>query len=84
MVLLEDFGAVIGVFVAASCMGLSSLTNSAVPDAFGSILVGGILGSVASFIIYTNVAALVGRYLNTMPFINHQSLVILDQFHKKT
>lgn len=31
------------------------------PDAVGSLLVGGLLGAVASFIIYTNTAALVGR-----------------------
>lgn len=61
VVLLEDFAAVVGVLVAAGCMGLSSLTSSAVPDSLGSLLVGCILGSVASFIIYTNVAALVGR-----------------------
>lgn len=30
-------------------------------DAIGSLLVGGLLGGVASFIIYSNVAALVGR-----------------------
>lgn len=47
--------------VAAACMGVSSLLNSPIPDAVGSLLVGGILGTVASFIIYTNVAALVGR-----------------------
>ncbi|CAG9860785.1 unnamed protein product [Phyllotreta striolata] len=61
VVLLEDFAAVVGVIVAAGCMGVSSLTNSPIPDALGSLLVGCILGSVASFIIYTNVAALVGR-----------------------
>ncbi|EFA01750.2 Zinc transporter 9-like Protein [Tribolium castaneum] len=61
VVLLEDFAAVVGVIVAAGCMGLSSVTNSSIPDAIGSLLVGCILGSVASFIIYTNVAALVGR-----------------------
>ncbi|KAJ8954820.1 hypothetical protein NQ314_007011 [Rhamnusium bicolor] len=61
VVLLEDFAAVISVCVAAGCMGISSVTNSAIPDSLGSLLVGCILGSVASFIIYTNVAALVGR-----------------------
>lgn len=61
VVLLEDFAAVIGVIVAASCMSISSLTSSPIPDSLGSLLVGCILGSVASFIIYTNVAALVGR-----------------------
>lgn len=62
MVLLEDFAAVVGVIVASTCMGISSMTSSPLPDAVGSILVGCILGSVASFVIYSNVAALVGRY----------------------
>uniref|UniRef100_A0A1Y1L5P5 Proton-coupled zinc antiporter SLC30A9, mitochondrial n=2 Tax=Photinus pyralis TaxID=7054 RepID=A0A1Y1L5P5_PHOPY len=61
VVLLEDFAAVVGVLVAGTCMGISSWTHSPIPDALGSLLVGCILGSVASFIIYTNVAALVGR-----------------------
>lgn len=61
VVLMEDVAAVMGVGVAASCMGLSVYTNSSIPDAVGSLLVGGVLGGVASFLIYTNVAALVGR-----------------------
>nr|CAD7194793.1 unnamed protein product [Timema douglasi] len=61
VVLMEDFAAVIGVGVAATCMGLTSYLGSPIPDAMGSLFVGGILGGVASFIIYTNVAALVGR-----------------------
>lgn len=61
VVLLEDTAAVTGVALAAGCMGLSSISGSAIPDAVGSLLVGSILGAVASFIIYTNVAALVGR-----------------------
>ncbi|XP_075212575.1 solute carrier family 30 member 9 isoform X2 [Lycorma delicatula] len=69
VVLLEDVAAVCGVLVAGGCMGLSSYYNSVVPDAVGSLIIGGILGIVASFIIYSNVAALVGRsipeeYLN--------------------
>ncbi|CAG2068560.1 unnamed protein product, partial [Timema podura] len=63
VVLMEDFAAVIGVGVAATCMGLTSYLGSPIPDAMGSLLVGGVLGGVASFIIYTNVAALVGRYI---------------------
>lgn len=61
VVLLEDAAAVLGVTVAASCMAVSSFLDSTIPDAIGSILIGCILGSVASFIIYSNVAALVGR-----------------------
>lgn len=61
VVLLEDLAAVLGVAVAGTCMGLTVYSGSHIPDAIGSLLVGGILGAVASFIIYTNVAALVGR-----------------------
>ncbi|KAL7041353.1 hypothetical protein ACKWTF_000737 [Chironomus riparius] len=61
VVLTEDAAAVLSVGVTAACMGLSTVTGSHVPDAVGSLLVGCILGAVASFIIYTNVAALMGR-----------------------
>lgn len=61
VVLFEDSAALLSVVVAGCCMGLSSLLNTSVPDAIGSLLIGGILGSVASFIIYSNVNALVGR-----------------------
>ena len=42
-------------------MALSLHLGSHIPDAMGSIVIGGLLGSVASFMIYTNSAALVGR-----------------------
>ncbi|XP_005188576.1 proton-coupled zinc antiporter SLC30A9, mitochondrial isoform X2 [Musca domestica] len=61
VVLTEDAAAVASVAVAAGCMGLSTITGSPIYDAVGSLLVGSILGAVASFIIYTNVAALVGK-----------------------
>ncbi|GFQ89372.1 zinc transporter 9, partial [Trichonephila clavata] len=61
VVLLEDFAAVFGIFVAAACMGLTSYTGQPIYDAVGSLAIGGVLGAVASFIIYTNTAALVGR-----------------------
>lgn len=61
VVLMEDLAAVMGVGVAGVCMGLTVHYGSPIPDAVGSLLVGGILGGVASFLIYTNVAALVGR-----------------------
>ena len=61
VVLTEDAAAVVSVGLAATCMGLSTITGSPIPDAIGSLLVGCILGGVASFIIYTNVAALMGR-----------------------
>ncbi|KAJ6645689.1 Zinc transporter 9 [Pseudolycoriella hygida] len=61
VVLFEDTAAVLSVILAAGCMGLSTYTGSSIPDAVGSLLVGAILGSVASFIIYSNANALVGR-----------------------
>ncbi|XP_046821600.1 zinc transporter 9 isoform X3 [Vespa crabro] len=64
VVLMEDLAAVLGLVCAASCMGLTSYIGNSTFDAIGSLLVGGLLGGVASFIIYTNVAALVGRSIS--------------------
>jgi Co/Zn/Cd efflux system component len=64
VVLLEDAAAVLGVVIAAGCMGLTSLTGSHIPDAVGSLLVGSLLGAVAMFIIQTNSNALVGRSIS--------------------
>lgn len=64
VVLLEDAAAVCGVLVAGTCMGLASYYNNPVYDAMGSIIVGGILGTVAWFIISSNSAALVGRSIH--------------------
>jgi zinc transporter 9 len=61
VVLLEDIAAVLGICVAATAMSLSIYLHSPIPDAIGSLVIGGILGGVASFIIYSNTAALVGR-----------------------
>ncbi|CAF3614174.1 unnamed protein product [Rotaria sp. Silwood1] len=64
VVLLEDLAAVLGVCVAATAMGLSLYLHSPIPDAIGSLIIGCILGGVASFIIYSNTAALVGRSIH--------------------
>jgi len=61
VVLLEDLAAVLGVVTAGACMAAASHWNSPMPDAVGSLLVGGLLGVVASFIIHTNTNALLGR-----------------------
>merc|ERR1712212_126428 len=42
-------------------MGLSYYNGSHVPDALGSLAIGGLLGAVASFMIYSNSGALIGR-----------------------
>lgn len=64
VVLLEDCAAVLSIGVAGVCMSLTSHLNTPIPDAVGSLLVGGILGAVASFIIYTNTSAIVGRSIS--------------------
>merc|ERR1719370_2159316 len=61
VVLLEDLAAVLGVVTAAGCMGLSHYTGSHIPDAIGSIVIGGLLGTVAAFMIWSNTNNLVGR-----------------------
>lgn len=60
VVFLEDLAAVCGVAIAAAFLGLSSYYNSHIPDAVGSILIGGLLGMASSFIIKTNGSHLVG------------------------
>ncbi|KAJ8398934.1 hypothetical protein AAFF_G00418420 [Aldrovandia affinis] len=61
VVLLEDAAAVLGVILAASCMGLTSLTGNPHFDSMGSLGVGTLLGAVSAFLIYTNTEALLGR-----------------------
>jgi len=63
VVLLEDTAAVTGVCVAFTAISLSSFLNSSIPDCIGSIVIGGLLGTVATFIIRTNASHLVGRSL---------------------
>jgi len=61
VVLLEDVAAVTGVVVASGCMWLSHYSGSHLPDAIGSLIIASLLGSVATFMIYSNSQALVGR-----------------------
>ncbi|XP_072292149.1 proton-coupled zinc antiporter SLC30A9, mitochondrial [Eucyclogobius newberryi] len=61
VVLLEDAAAVLGVIMAAGCMGLTSLTGNPTYDSLGSLGVGTLLGAVSAFLIYTNTEALLGR-----------------------
>ncbi|KAH8420993.1 hypothetical protein KR222_000947 [Zaprionus bogoriensis] len=60
VVLCEDAAAVAGVIIAGVCMGLSNWTGKPIFDSIGSLMIGALLGAVASFIIYTNSNALVG------------------------
>uniref|UniRef100_K7FAR8 Proton-coupled zinc antiporter SLC30A9, mitochondrial n=1 Tax=Pelodiscus sinensis TaxID=13735 RepID=K7FAR8_PELSI len=65
VVLLEDAAAVLGVTLAATCMGLTSLTEgNPYYDSLGSLGVGTLLGVVSAFLIYTNTEALLGRSIH--------------------
>ncbi|OAD61258.1 Zinc transporter 9, partial [Eufriesea mexicana] len=64
VVLTEDFAAVVGIICAAGCMGLTSYMGNPIFDSIGSLLVGGLLGAVAGFIIHTNAGALIGRSIS--------------------
>ena len=59
--MLEDSAAVLGVMIAASSMGLSSYFGTPLYDASGSLVIGALLATVASFIVKSNSNALVGR-----------------------
>ncbi|CAL4204513.1 unnamed protein product, partial [Meganyctiphanes norvegica] len=61
VVLLEDAAAVLGVATAMSCMGLTSITGSHIPDAIGCCIIGTMLAGVSGFLVYTNSGALVGK-----------------------
>uniref|UniRef100_A0A914UKJ5 Zinc transporter 9 n=1 Tax=Plectus sambesii TaxID=2011161 RepID=A0A914UKJ5_9BILA len=63
VVLLEDVAAITGVGIALLCVSMSSYLQSPIPDAVGSILIGGLLGCVAVFIIRSNTTHLVGQSL---------------------
>ncbi|KAI6177127.1 Zinc transporter 9 domain protein [Aphelenchoides bicaudatus] len=61
VVLLEDTAAATGVLIALGSITCSSLLESPIPDSVGSILIGTLLGAVATFIIRSNATHLVGR-----------------------
>lgn len=60
-VLMEDSAAVLGVGIAGACVGLAYWTGNPMWDSIGSIMVGTILGGVATFLVQKNKDALVGK-----------------------
>lgn len=44
VVILEDTAAVTGVAIAAACMALTTHFGTPIPDAIGSLFIGGLLG----------------------------------------
>lgn len=68
VVLLEDSAAVLGIFVAGAGISASYLTGTSWPDTLGSLVISGILGVVAAFIIRTNTDILLGKLVNDIVF----------------
>lgn len=58
-VFLEDCAAITGVLIASTCLSISHFWSLPIFDSIGSILIGALLSSVASFLIQRNVAGLV-------------------------
>lgn len=78
VVLLEDLAAVVGIGIAAGCMGLSSYYNTHVFDACGSLIIGSLLGGVATFIIKKNTVALVGKSIPKVTLNNMNRIIEKD------
>lgn len=78
VVLLEDLAAVLGIGIAASCMMLSAYFNTHLFDACGSILIGSLLGGVATFIIKKNTVALVGKSIPLATLNNINRIIEKD------
>ncbi|XP_038078807.1 zinc transporter 9-like [Patiria miniata] len=78
VVLLEDAAAVLGVLVAAGCMGLTSWTGNPMYDSLGSLAIGSILGFVSVFLIYSNTEALLGRSIPETELLKISSLLEND------
>ena len=78
VVLLEDVAAVLGIGIAASCMALSNHFETHIFDACGSLMIGSLLGAVASFIIKKNTIALVGKSIPTDTLNNINRIIEKD------
>jgi len=61
VILMEDSCAVLGCVVAGVCMGLTQMTGNHLFDASGSVIIGFMLGGVASFLMTQNSRFLIGK-----------------------
>ncbi|KAJ3129270.1 hypothetical protein HK098_001968 [Nowakowskiella sp. JEL0407] len=71
-VLLEDFAAITGVGIAGTCLTLSQYFNNPMIDHIGSVSIGLLLGSVATFLVRRNIALLVEH---SMPVKSQEDIV---------
>jgi len=60
-VFVEDGAALMGILIASSCLTASYITNNPIYDAYGSVMIGVMLGGFAFLLIRKNSAMLVGR-----------------------
>jgi len=63
-VMLEDSGAVLGILVASACLIASNMTKNPIWDSMGSIIIGVLMGAVATFLIRMNRSFLIGRSIS--------------------
>jgi len=75
-VLLEDGAAILGVVIATLCTACTYFTGNLTYDAIGSIVIGGLLGATAVFLIRKNTLSLLGQ---TMPSHKRDQILRLLQ-----
>ncbi|GIL80579.1 hypothetical protein Vretifemale_9762 [Volvox reticuliferus] len=77
-VMMEDGGAVLGLIIAGVCTALAQATGNAMWDAAGSILVGCLLGAIATFLVQKNRQLLIGRSMAPADVAAVQALLRAD------
>jgi len=63
-VMMEDIAAVSGLCIAGGCLVAAAYTGNPIFDSLGSVMVAGLLGTIATFLIQKNRAFLVGRSMD--------------------
>jgi len=77
-ILLEDSAAVLGVIIALGAVWLTQATHMASWDAWGSIIIGILLGGVALFLIWKNRSFLIGRSISSSDWQRINTILTQD------